>query len=206
MKRLLFSFALIVTAAFAQYKVEPASPLPSDLAAPFASGMGAGYKIVGPNGVYCEIWFKNALPKGEKVTEDAVAFPTIPQGSLVGAIRFPGAAADRRGQPLKPGLYTLRYSLQPNNGDHLGAAPQRDFLVLIPVADDKDPKTVPVYDELMAMSKKASGTPHPAVLSIEPASGSQFPSMNKEGDKDWALTVKIGDQPISVILIGKVEA
>ena len=53
-------------------------------------------------------------------------------------IRLPERGADRRGQTIKPGVYTLRYGNYPQNGDHQGVEPQRDFLVLSPVAEDKD--------------------------------------------------------------------
>ena len=142
--------------------MEPAGAAPPDLAPAFASLMSKqGYKVSGPSGPYCEIWFRSSLPAGTKSSEDSVAFPTIPHGALMGAIRFPGQAADRRGQQIKAGTYTLRYSRYPVNGDHLGVAPQRDFLVLVPAGEDKDPNATPGFDELMAMSKKASGTPHP---------------------------------------------
>lgn len=182
---------------------------PSDLPPAFASTLSQqGYKVLAPGGaVYCEIWFRSALPQGGKSTEQSVSFPTVPHGALMGVIRFPAPAADRRGQALKAGTYTLRYSMYPVNGDHLGVAPQRDFLVLVPVADDKDPSATPAFDDLMAMSKKASGTPHPAVLSLEtPASGSSVPSLTKEGEHDWSLAVKVGETPLALIVVGKAEA
>jgi hypothetical protein len=189
------------------YKMEPSGAPPSDLPPAFASLMGQqGYKISGPSGVYCEVWFRSSLPSGTKSTEDSVAFPTVPHGALVGAIRFPGQGADRRGQQIKAGTYTLRYSRYPVNGDHLGVAPQRDFLVMTPAAEDKDPNATPGFDDLMAMSKKASGTPHPAVLSMEPPAGGNAPGIAKEGDRDWALSVKIGGTSLAVILIGKAES
>jgi hypothetical protein len=202
---LLFVAAFVVCAQ--DYKSEPAGAPPPDLAPAFASMMSQqGYKISGPSGVFCEIWFRSSLPAGKKSTEDSVAFPTIPHGALMGAIRFPGQGADRRGQQIKAGTYTLRYSNYPVNGDHLGVAPQRDFLVLVPAADDKDPNATPGFDELMAMSKKASGTPHPAVLSLEPPAGGAAPGLAKEGDHDWTLSVKIGDTPLALIVVGKSES
>jgi hypothetical protein len=187
--------------------MEPAGAPPADLPPAFASMMSQqGYKISGAKGVYCEVWFRSSLPAGKKSTEDSVAFPTIPHGAVIGAIRFPGQGADRRGQQIKAGTYTLRYSNYPVNGDHLGVAPQRDFLVMTPAADDKDPNATPGFDELMAMSKKASGTPHPAVLSLEPpAGGSATPGVAKEGDHDWVLSVKVGDTPLALIVVGKAE-
>jgi hypothetical protein len=207
MKKLLFSFCVAAVLAFAQYKVEPAGAAPADVAPAIASAMSAqGIKVLGPSGsVYCEIWFRSAMPSGPKSSEANVAFPTIPQGSLMGIIRFPAQGADRRGQGIKPGTYTLRYSVQPTDGDHQGVAPQRDFLLMVPAAEDKDANATAAYDDLMKMSRKASGTPHPAVLSMEPASGSTFPAINKEGERDWALTVKVGDQPFALILVGKAE-
>jgi hypothetical protein len=206
----LSAFVLVTcSVAFGQdYKMEPAGAPPSDLNPAFAGMMSKqGYKILGPNGsVYCEIWFRNSLPSGPKASGDSIAFPTIPHGSLMGAIRFPGQGADRRGQPIKPGLYTLRYSLYPVNGDHLGVAPQRDFLVMTPAAEDKDANATPAFDDLMVMSRKASGTPHPAVLSLEPPAGGNTPALAKEGEHDWALSVKVGDTPIALIVVGKAEA
>jgi hypothetical protein len=205
------SFLLLFAACglvFGQdYKMESGGAPPSDLPPAFASLMSPkGYKITGAGGsVYCEIWFRSSLPSGKKSTEDSVAFPSIPHGSLIGAIRFPAQAADRRGQQLKAGTYTLRYSDYPVNGDHLGVSPQRDFLVLTPAADDKDPNAMPAFDDLMAMSKKASGTPHPAVVSLEPPAAGNVPALTKEGEHDWSLAVKVGDTPLAVILVGKAE-
>ena len=127
-------------------------------------------------------------------------------GALLGAIRFTGTGADRRGQQLKPGVYTLRYSLYPVDGAHQGVAPQRDFAVLALAADDKDPAALPAYEPLMKMSSKASGTPHPAILSIAPPLGdAPNPGMVKEGEHDWMFNTRIGDTPMGIILVGTFE-
>jgi hypothetical protein len=197
---------MAASAAFPQYKVQPAGPPPSELPAAI-SGMlqKDGAKIVGPSGApYCEIWFRTTAPSGPKSTEDAVVLP-IPHGSLVGALRWPAAGSDRRGQTIKPGVYTLRYSQHPVNGDHQGVAPQRDFFLMIPAAEDKDPNSTPAFNDVVAMSRKASGTPHPAVLSASSSSNSTFPELKKEGDSDWVLHAKIGDLPISLIVVGRAE-
>jgi len=198
---------MAASAAFPQYKVGPAGPPPSDLPAAI-SGMlqKDGAKIMGPSGsAYCEIWLRSTAPSGPKSTEDAVALPTIPVGALVGALRWPAAGSDRRGQTIKPGLYTLRYAQHPVNGDHQGVAPQRDFFLMVPAAEDKDPNSTPGFNDVVAMSRKASGTPHPAVLSASSSSNTTFPEIKKEGDSDWALQAKLGDLPISLILVGRAE-
>jgi hypothetical protein len=186
------------------YKLEtiatPAPAVPANYGAELA---GQGYRVSGPAGPWCEVWFVKALPAGAKPTDPAIVF-SIPQGALLGVIRFPGAAYDRRGQQLKAGTYTLRYSNFPADGAHQGVAPQRDFALATPVSNDPDPKATPDFDKLVAQSK-LSGTTHAAVFSIEPPPGTAFPSVAKEGEHDWVLGVKIGDVPLGVIVAGKVE-
>jgi len=210
MRKLSLCFLLAALAAstvFAQYKSEPAGAPPGELAPAIIQALDQqGTKIVGSNGsVFCEVWFRTSLPAGAKSSEESVTLPAIPHGALMGAIRFPAQGADRRGQTIKPGVYTLRYSLQPLNGDHLGVSPQRDFLVLVPAGDDKDLNAAPGFDALMAMSRKASGTPHPAVLSLWSAGASDAAGFAKQGENDWVLTRKVGSTAIAVILVGKVE-
>jgi len=207
MHKLALSLVLAASAALAQYKSEPAGAPPTELAPAISQALPhQGTKIVAGDGaVFCEVWFRTALPSGAKPPDETVTL-SIPQGALVGVIRFPGQGADRRGQTIKPGVYTLRYSLIPVNGDHQGAAPQRDFILMTPAANDKDPSATPDFDALVAMSRKASGTPHPAVLSVWAAGASDPIGFAKQGEHDWVLTLKIGDIPVSIVLVGKAEA
>ena len=121
-------------------------------------------------------------------------------------MRFASEGSDRRGQTIKAGLYTMRYSDFPVDGAHQGVAPQRDFLLLTPIATDTEPGAAPAFDKLVQMSTKASGTPHPAVFSIEKPGASNFPSITTEGDTpDQVLNVKIGDLQLAVIVVGKAQ-
>ena len=130
-----------------------------------------------------------------------MTLPNMPMGALLGVIRFDGHGSDRRGQTIQPGVYTLRYGIMPMNGNHQGAAPQRDFLLLTPAAEDRDLNAAPNFDALVAMSRKASGTPHPAVLSFWKADADS-PGFSQQGDTDWVLQSKVGDTPIAVIVAG----
>ena len=207
MKNCLLALLFAAGAAFAQYKIEPLAAPPSGLAPAFASQLAPqGVKVLAPDGSeYCELWLRNSTPSGQKQDDPAISLPTLPQGALLGVIVFPKNAADRRGQTLKPGLYTLRYSDYPSNGDHQGVAPQREFALLTPAAIDTDPNALPDFDHLVDMSRKASGTPHPAVLSIYPSSNTTFPAITKEGDQDWVVHMKLGSQPLAIIVAGKYE-
>jgi len=98
---------------------------------------------------------------------DGPGWSNVESGTLVGAMRVTGAFKEIRGKVVAPGVYTLRYGLQPQNGDHLGISPFRDFLVISPASADKDPKVLG-FDGVVALSKQVIGTSHPASLSIDP--------------------------------------
>jgi len=207
MTRLICCLVLAATAAPAQYKAQPTGDPPTEVApAVLATLNKNGTKIVADNGTtFVEIWLRSTAPKGPNSSEPNVTLPMIPSGALLGVLRFPGRGSDRRGQQIAAGVYTLRYGNYPINGDHQGAAPQRDFFVLSPAAIDKSPDTVASFDALMNLSRKASRTQHPAVLSFWKADPSSKPGLEKQGENDWVLTTKIGDIPVSIILIGRAE-
>jgi hypothetical protein len=197
---------ILCSLAFAQYKSEGAGAPPTEVAPAIAQALQkSGVKITSNGAPYCEIWFRTDKLPASKTTEENVSLPAIPMGALLGVIKFNSNGADRRGQTIKAGVYTLRYGIMPINGDHQGAAPQRDFLLMIPAADDKDLNSTPSFDATVAMSRKASGTPHPAVLSFWKAEPGA-PGLSKQGEGDWVLQTKLSDTPIAVIVAGVASA
>ena len=204
MRNTLLLLGLLTTTAFGQYKLESAGAPPTELTPAIREALQKdGAKIVGPKGsAFGEVWLRSQAPAGAKSTEQNVSFTQIPHGSLLGVIRFPGQGADRRGQPIKPGVYTLRLSFYPVDGAHQGVSPQRDFLLMVPVADDTDLNATPNYDQLVKMSAKAAGTAHPAALSIwKPDSPSATATLSKEGE-DWVLNANLGGTPIAILVVG----
>jgi hypothetical protein len=201
------SFLLATTVVFAQYKAQPAGDPPPEVAAPIAAVLNkAGTKITAASGsTAVEIWLRSTAPSGPKTGETSVTLPTIPPGSLLGVLRFPAKGLDRRGQTIAPGVYTLRYGNYPINGNHQGVAPQRDFLVLVPAALDKSADAVSDFNALMDLSRNASATPHPAVISFWKADADDKPGFDKQGEKDWVLTTNLGSTKVSIILIGKAD-
>jgi hypothetical protein len=207
MRKLLMVWLCLGALASGQYKVEPAGEAPGELAAAIKAELQpAGHKILKPDGsVWCEVWLRKSAPEGPETTEVDVTWKKATPGAVVGAIRFPNGGEDRRAQPLKPGVYTLRFSMFPINGDHQGVAPQRDFLVLTPVSVDQSLDTVPKFDDLMKMSRNASGTPHPAVLSMWYVDSDYQPGLQQIGEHDWVLFTEVGGAKIALILVGKAE-
>jgi hypothetical protein len=184
-----------------QYTAERTGPAPASLAPGIAQLLEKdGFKISHDGAPYCEIWFRADQPRGRVQSEPNVTLPSIPPGALAGAIRFDGNGADRRGQRIAAGIYILRYARMPRNEAHQAVSRQRDFLVLTPAASDADANATPNFEALIKMSAQASGTSHPAVLSLRRADA-DAPGFSQRGD-DWVLETKLGETPIEVILIG----
>jgi hypothetical protein len=194
------------SSSFAQYKAAPAGAPPEAVPAALSAALDPnGVRITAPDGkVWCEVWTAKSLATGPKSVEEAVSLPTIPHGALIGVVRFPAQATDRRGNTVPAGVYSLRYSIFPADGNHMGAAPQRDFALLIPAAKDKPADLRLNYEQLIALSKETTGAPHPPCLSLFPSSQQNVPTLHQE-EKDWVLHVKVGGQGIAVIVVGRAE-
>lgn len=153
---------LVATPAFAQLTAAPSvSPPPESIAAPLRALLApTGHKVtVGTASV--ELWWVTALAAGSN------GWSEVREGTLVGAMRVAGSFREIRGKTVNPGDYTLRFALQPQNGDHLGASPFREYLLISPAAADTDPKPLG-FDGVVAIAKQTTGTSHPAALSLDP--------------------------------------
>jgi hypothetical protein len=99
----------------------------------------------------------------------------------------------------------MRYSYYPQNGDHQGAAPQRDFLLLTPIEADSDFKAKPDFNQLMEMSRKASRTPHPCVFSFWKEEEDFQPGLRLLGEHDWVYYTDGGGIKLGIILVGAAD-
>lgn len=205
MRKLLVCLTFAATALFADYKADPAGPPPGELHASVSALLNKqGVKISDGGKTIAEVWFRNAMPTGG-AAEDMVSLTGVPHGAVLAAIRFPDGWSDRRGQKIPPGVYTMRYSLFPQNGDHQGVAPQRDFLLLINAAEDTEGGANWDYKKVTTSSMKVSKTPHPAVFSLWKAEASDPQGIAALGEHDQVLRTKIGDTPVAIIFLGKAE-
>ncbi|MCS7044077.1 MAG: hypothetical protein N2036_15630 [Bryobacteraceae bacterium] len=199
---LLTLFLLAGVAAADTYRTEPAGPPPPEAAALAPALAPEGVKVLRPDGnILCEFWFAREV--GPEGTPEQNATWGIAHGTFLGVVRVHSRWSDRRGQPIRPGVYTLRISFFPMNGDHQGVAPQRDFAILSPADIDRDAAAKPSFDALMDMSRKASRTPHPLVLSLWKESGPVETGITAEGESDQVLRTTIGGTPVALIVYGR---
>jgi hypothetical protein len=160
-----------LAAAADDYSVEAIDTVPpaEEISAGVVERLSSkGFKVLtAQERVLCEVWpTKSWQVAAGFAPSGAINYP-LEVGELVGAIRFARSGGDFRGQKIRKGTYTMRYGLQPQDGNHVGTSDTRDFLVLVPAADDSDPKPVP-KEKLFKESTAASGTAHPAILSLLP--------------------------------------
>lgn len=193
-------------------KLEPVATIPSDIPKAFQDILQAqGTRVVGDKGAVCEVWFSKAVAQSTGGNPDAL-YPALGVGVLVAVLHFPAAGSDFRGQAIKPGYYTLRYALLPQDGNHMGVNPYRDFLLFSPIAADTDVSKSLKLEDLYKLSRQASGTNHPAVMSLVPtAQGATFPSIVQDDQGHSVLQVKLGtsggqDVPIALVVVGQAAA
>jgi hypothetical protein len=138
----------------------------------------------------CELWLRKSVPaQANKSTE--LVYPQFAESTLLGVMHFPDAAADFRGHPIPAGFYTIRYELLPDDGNHLGVAPNRDFVLVIPAQSDPDPNATFKYLELVNMSAKTTGTKHPAPLSLPPADKPSSGTIAKDDHDHWIFSASL---------------
>jgi len=166
-------------AADAEPALESAGALPSGVPDGLRAALvEPGHRVTKDGEVLAELWLVREPPPGGGANEGAlsVEFGALASSALVGVVHFPETWIDYRDTELPPGVYTLRYWVQPADGDHMGVSQYRDFLLLSPAAADGDPAALFEEEPLLALSEKASGRVHPAVIALfpvhdEPAGG-----------------------------------
>jgi len=181
-------------------KPEEAAPkLPSALPEAFQKKLDPrGVRLTGADGkAVCDVWLVSEVVLAEKPTgEQRVKVPTLPFGTLIGALQVTGAMTDYRNQPIAAGCYGLRIGWQPDDGNHLGTSDSRDFLVVTAFTHDKDPAPVAKLDDLVKLSVPASSTEHALVLYVAAPEGDAPKTgeprlWKREGREEWAADLTL---------------
>ncbi len=212
-----FLTTVLLTAVLAQAPLAgttQTTPAPDALAPEIAQKLGAdSIRVVVNNGAATlDFWWVSAL--AIKSGSGAPSWADVEEGTLVGAVKLSTDFRDIRGRVIKPGIYTLRYGLQPQNGDHLGVSPFREFLLLSPAATDKNPAPTG-HEGTIELSKHAIGGSHPGVWSLDPPVTSQPAlSVHKTELGHDAIVMQVpvtrdtkpaGAFKFGLVLIGKIE-
>lgn len=208
---LVFVFAPLVFAD--DYKVESIGALKdAAVAEAVRSAMEEkGLRVADGKGkTVCDLWFRKEIPVGKEEIPGA-SFGQIAEGVLIGVVNFPSNTSDFRGQGIKAGWYTLRYALILQDGNHLGVSPARDFFLICPAADDKDPNSAMKMEEMLKLSRAAAGAGHPSpwYFGMATSAEKELPKIVKNEHEhvilETTLKTKSGSIAIGLIVIGRTE-
>lgn len=119
--------------------------------------------------VMSTMWFRKEIPAKATAQQvkNGLTYREIEQSTLVGALQLPAKWIDYRKQEIPKGVYTLRFGMQPQDGDHMGTAPHNEFCLLCPADKDTTPALMAVK-ALHELSATSHGATHPAVLLLFP--------------------------------------
>jgi hypothetical protein len=165
-------FAVVAAQPAFTAKVEKVEP-PQKLAEPVRKLLDEQALVVRHGDeVVMRVWFRTEIPAkaNEDQIKNGISYREIPEGTLVGAIEFPATFTDYRKQELPAGVYTLRFAVQPDIGDHTGTTPHPEFCLICPADEDRTTDDVE-KKKLIELSSKVNEGRHPAVLLLWPNNG-----------------------------------
>jgi hypothetical protein len=140
-----------------------------------------------------EFWFAAELPLQSKPASAGKALDAIKQATLLGAVAVSKPQRDYRDDEIAAGVYTMRFALQPQDGNHLGTAEFSYFAVLIPAKLDPAPDAIADYKKMVKTSSKQTASDHPVILSLRPAANQNgdVPKLNEPAPEHKSVRVKV---------------
>lgn len=140
-----------------------------------------------------EFWFIAELPLASKPDSMAKALQTIKPTSVIGVVSVHGEHRDYKDNDLHAGVYTMRFGLQPQDGNHLGTAEYPYFVLLVPAKTDSKVDGLTDFKALVKASSKGTASDHPVILSLRPASVEKAgpPSLHEPTAEHKSLRVSV---------------
>jgi hypothetical protein len=173
-----------------------------------------GQQVTADGTAICTVWLAKSLATKKDFKPSLNIKYPFTSGQFIGVMRVDKASefTDFRGQEVAAGVYTLRYSQQPVDGNHVGTSELYDFLLAVPVAKDVDPAAIKGLEDLFKRSAATAGSNHPAIYSLlPPAADAKAAALEHDSGKEqWVLTL-IGQTaagkplPVKLIVVGQSE-
>ena len=150
-------------------------------------------KAIQPSDGGFQFWLVKELPLQSKPAATAKALEAVKQATLLGVVSVAKAQRDYRDDEIAAGTYTMRFALQPQDGNHLGSAEFTYFAVLTPAKLDTKPDGITDYKSLVKASSKETSTDHPMILSLRPASSDtgESPALAEPAPEHKSVRVKV---------------
>ncbi len=196
-------FLLPLSAASFKFEMGPS---PADMIPQETQAIIAAEAVTVKSGdtVVAHFWMRASAFEGDAGGGFGVRYDMIPEGAFLGVVSFPEKGSDFREQSIPSGVYTLRFGLHPENGDHMGVAPSRDFAVLSPVDKDLEIEKNYEFDAMIKLTAEV-GNPHPTVARLELPEGDDAPHLWENDYEHWVLDLKVADEVIGIVIHGHAE-
>lgn len=181
----------------------------SDEIAELIAGEGVRIKR-GSSRTVCELWLCKELATDPDFEMSPVRLYPFEPGQLMGLLHFPRRGSEFRDQSVSSGWYTLRFGLQPIDGNHEGTSPTRDFLMLVLAENDDLPENWEP-EALSEASAEAAGSSHPAMLCLQRPGDAADTSLRHDDQNDWWIlhlqANTVADQkskviPLDIVVVG----
>jgi hypothetical protein len=217
MKNLLMgAFAMLAAASAARADEFSLQPLKEAAPAEVADALraelaGEGQRILRGDKPFMDFWLRAFAPASSEKAPLGVRFGEIKPGSFLGAVRVHAGASDFKNQKYPAGVFTLRYAIQPEDGDHQGTTESRDFLLLGPAASDPVPGELG-EKEAIKLSSKVNGKKHPIALWLVPpeeeGKGPRVVRNDKKETSAFECAIDLGKKGgkplgLGIVIVGK---
>jgi hypothetical protein len=145
-----------------------------------------------------QFWLVKDVPEAKKLD-------TLQQAALLGVVSIPKSQRDYRDDEIAAGVYTMRFALQPQDGNHLGSSEFAYFAVLTPAKLDTRPDGIKTYKSLVKASSKETSTDHPMILSLRPTSSGKgdAPELVEPAPEHKSVRVKVSALAFEIVYEGK---
>lgn len=140
-----------------------------------------------------EFWPRGEVPLKDAPEKPRRAMRSIAEGTLLGVVAVHEERRDYRDDAIQPGVYTMRFALQPEDGDHLGTSIYPYFALLVPVDRDKALDGIEGHDATSEASATGTATEHPRTISLRPGDGEQGaePKLTEPADDHKAVEITV---------------
>ena len=140
-----------------------------------------------------QLWLRKEIPLETAPESPEKALKSVGQTTLMGAIAITADERDYRDDELYQGVYTIRFGLRPQDGNHLGTSEHLYFAVLVEAKNDPELGKITKSRQLVKASSKTSATDHPMILSLFPVSSTdaETPSVHEPAPDHEAIRLSI---------------
>jgi hypothetical protein len=209
---LFLAVSLPLTAADYSLKLADREP-PKEIAAGLRGALQPkSVQVLAGDKPVFELWLGTEALVSAKPDGAAKSLAVLKPTALLGALVVTGDQRDYRNDELAAGTYTLRYGLQPQDGDHLGSTDFPYFGVLIPAAADAKSDAFTAQEPMLKASSQKTSTGHPVILSLRPVSAEEsgLPKIVESAPDHQSLRLKLpakggGEVLFDLVIKGKVK-